>query len=140
MCRTSVISNRIVRLGTRSFRQRIEAAAGEGYRRAQLTTLNRDIESFCELLHDDFNSITADDYRIFGPQLDLLLDSIDELHSACKGMPSDFGFSIETKRLETNKSTLHELKYDIENFRLDSKTAKRFSPLMASASAALSSL
>lgn len=140
MCRTAIISDTIVRLGTRSFRQRLEAASGMKYKLAQLASLNRDIETLCELLHTDYNSITEADYSIFGPQLDMMIESIGELITICSRMPESYRFGNETERLAMNKSGLSEIKYDIENYRLSSETRQRFSPLLSSVSRAIASL
>lgn len=140
MCRTTLISNNIVRLGTRSFRQRMEAVSGRKYPIGQLSDLNRDIESLCDLLHEDYNSITSEDYSVFGPQLKMMLQSMKDLHRLCSAMPSSYNFERETERLEMNRSDLYELSYDIENYLLPEKINPSLSSLLREASSALKSL
>ncbi len=43
MCQTALISEKIVRLGTRSFKQRLEAVSGNEYSVTKLSRLNRSL-------------------------------------------------------------------------------------------------
>lgn len=66
MCQTTLISQNIVRLGTRSYRHRLEALVPNGDRVSSLRKLNHDLDSFYEFLYSQCNSVTEADYKVFG--------------------------------------------------------------------------
>lgn len=138
MCQTAVISDKIVKLGTRSYQQRIEVAAGMGYSAVRLSRLNADLDKFYELLYHQINSITPADYKIFGPQLRILITTVKDLYFTCKKLSSILGLSSEIHKLERNYSALHEIESDIRNFRLDKDP--EISSLLTSASFALANI
>ena len=57
-------------------------------------------------------------YALFGGQLAILIQTIKQLHDACKRQPKDMGLSEETRKLGMNYSALYELNSDIVNFRI----------------------
>lgn len=140
MCDTATISNRIVRLGTSSFRQRMEAASRRNYDATKLSRLNRALSSFYRILYTQCNNVTKEDYAFFGPQLHILLDSIRDLHETCKKMPKSFGMEEETMRLGMNYSALHEIDSDIVNFRIKAPKDQELQELMKESTSALKSL
>lgn len=84
MCQTALISKNIVRIGMRSFGQNLEAAAGNTTTRQKIASLNHSIDTLYDLLYEQYNDITPADYKIFGPQLRLLLDSLKNLYTTYK--------------------------------------------------------
>lgn len=140
MCQTALISQNIVRLGTRTFRHRLKAISGRDYNVVQLKRLNRDLATFYKLLYGQINSVTADDYHIFGPQLQLMLSNIHELYNVCEQFPENYGMKKEIRKLGMNYSAISEINYDIVNFRLETAQRPRLKSLLASASKALSSI
>lgn len=140
MCDSAGISNKIVRLGTASFRNRLEVAGGMNYNVSKLSRLNRALKSFYRILYAQFNSVTKEDYEIFGPQLKVLLKSIKELHTACEKMPKTYGLSEETKKLGMNYSAIYEINSDIVNFRIKALEDPELSQLMTATSSALKQL
>lgn len=118
MCQTAVISDKIVRLSTRSLRQRLEAVGGHTYSISKLSRLNSSLDSFYELLYDQYNSVTVNDYNTFGPQLSILLSTIKDLYCTCLGLPESWGFRQETDRLGKNYSAIHEIDSDLRYYKL----------------------
>ena len=116
MCETVLISNRVRRLSRRSYNHRLVIASSERYHVAQLARLNRELDSLYELIYDDRRNITEEDYRVFGGQFEILVQTVKLLYDSCRKMPKSSGFQEETKRLGMNYSALHELQKDIVNF------------------------
>lgn len=120
MSPTAYISNRIVQLGTRTYRQRMQVASGVDYRVTQLSRLNRDLDDFYELLYKQSPSVTPIDYSSFSGQLSLLLSTVKDLYAVCLKMPEKCGFAGEVQKLGMNYSAIFELKCDLENFPVSS--------------------
>lgn len=131
MGQTAVISDKIVRLGTRSYRQRIESLSGMGVSRSKLARLNSDLDLLYELLYSQFSSITNEDYKIFGDGLEMLINTVKDLSSTLKKSQIDANAASEISALERNYSALEELKEDIRTFRtgvgVDSELTSLFS-------------
>lgn len=137
MCQTALISQNIVRLGTRSYRHRLEALAPNEYRVGPLRKLNRDLDSFYEFLYAQCNSVTEADYKVFGEQLCSMLATLKMLWQSCKRMPKSCGISDEAEKLKMNYSALYELNEDIKNYRIKAPKDKELSALLSQASLAL---
>ena len=134
MCQTALISNQIVRLGTRSYKQRIEAVASKDYRVTQLARLNRDLDDFYELLYSQWNSVTENDYKILGPQLQIMLETLKELYQICMNLSKNLNFQKETEKLGMNYSAIYEVNSDIINFKIKVKEDSDLKTLMKRAS------
>ena len=87
-----------------------------GYHVTQLVRLNRELDSLYEFIYDDWRTITEEDYKMFGGQFVILIQTIKQLYDACKKQPKAMGLNEETKRLGMNYSALYELNSDIVNF------------------------
>ena len=109
MCQTSVITNRVERLSKRSYSHRLDVATPNRW-------LNRELDSLYEFIYDDWRTITEEDYKMFGGQFVILIQTIKQLYDACKKQPKAMGLGEETKRLGMNYSALYELNSDIVNF------------------------
>ena len=116
MCQTSVITNRVERLSKRSYSHRLDVATPNRYHVTQLVRLNRELDSLYEFIYDDWRTITEEDYKMFGGQFVILIQTIKQLYDACKKQPKAMGLGEETKRLGMNYSALYELNSDIVNF------------------------
>lgn len=134
MCQTVLISNQIVRLGTRSYKQRLEAVNPDEYRISQLSRLNRDLDDFYELLYSQWNTVTEQDYKIFGPQLQIMLATLKDLFIACKKMKHGANFERETEKLGMNYSAIFEVNSDIVNFRINAPKDSELQNLLQQAS------
>lgn len=140
MCDTTIISNRIVKLGTSSFRRRMEAVSHANHDTLKLSRLNRDLSSFYRILYSQCNSVTKEDYDKFGPQLQILLESIKDLYQTCQKMPEQFGMKEETKKLGMNYSALYEIDSDIVNFRIKASKDPEMKSLMKESASAFKKL
>lgn len=119
MCQTAIISNRMVRMSRRAYTHRLEIVTPNTYRVNQLVRLNRDLDALYELVFSQWRSITAADYRVFGGQFKLLLETIKGLYDSCRKAPKEAGLYEEAKRLGMNYSALYELNSDIVNFGIN---------------------
>lgn len=118
MCRTSLISSNIVRLSTRSYKQRLEVVAPDGFHVSRLARLNKDLDDFYELLYDQWQTVTEEDYKLFGRQLDIMLQTLKALLTACKHLPESTELHRELEKLNRNYAALHELNSDIVHFKI----------------------
>ena len=116
MYQTSVITNRVERLSKRSYSHRLDVATPNRYHVAQLVRLNRELDSLYELIYDEWRTITEVDYKMFGGQFVILIQTIKQLYDACRKQPKSMGLGEETKKLGMNYSALYELNSDIVNF------------------------
>lgn len=122
MCESAVISDKVVKLSRRSYNHRLEIASPRGYQLSQLQKLNKELDKLYELIYDEWNTITEEDYKVFGEQLVILTQTIKQLYNACKRLPKHMGMEEDTKKLGMNFAALYELNSDIVNFRI--KTPK----------------
>lgn len=137
MCQTALISQNIVRQGTRSYRHRLEALVPNGYRVSSLRKLNHDLDSLYEFLYSQCNSVTEADYKVFGEQLNSMLATLKLLWQTCKRMPKASGLGNQAEKLKMNYSALYELNEDIKNYRIKAPKDKEWSLLLSQASLAL---
>ncbi len=72
------------------------------YHVSQLVRLNRELDGLYELIYNDWRTITEEDYKMFGGQFVILIQTIKQLYDACKKQPKAMGLSEETKRLGMN--------------------------------------
>ncbi|MBR1401280.1 MAG: hypothetical protein IJ562_06780 [Prevotella sp.] len=93
-------------------------ASPNGYQNSRLARLNHELDSLYETIYDDWTTITEDDYKMFGGQLQLLILTVKQLYDACRKMPKEMGLKDETRKLGLNYSALYELNSDIVNFRI----------------------
>ena len=105
-----------MRLSRRSYNHRLEVATPKGYRVSQLARLNHDLDSLYELIYDDWQTITEEDYRAFGMQFVIMLQTLKQLYEECLEQPKQAGLQDEARRLGMNYSALYELNSDIVNF------------------------
>ena len=140
MCQTALISRDIVRLGTRSYRHRLEALAPNEYRVSSLHKLNHDLDSFYEFLYAQCNSVTEAEYKVFGGQLSSMLDTLKLLYQTCKRLPKEFEIGMEAEKLKRNYSALCELNEDIKNYRIKASKDAEWSSLLSQASFAIESV
>lgn len=116
MCQTEIITQNVVRLSKRSYSHRLEIVMPNAYHTSQLARLNRELDRLYEMIYDDWQSISEEDYKVFGAQLSILLQTIKQLYITCKEQPREMGLEEEAKKLGMNYSALFELNSDIVNF------------------------
>ena len=134
MCQTAVISNKVSRLGRRSYAHRMEVATPGGYSVSQLARLNRELDGLYELIYEDFGTITEQEYAVFGGQLTLLVKTIKQLYDDCRRSAEHRALRNEVERLGANYSALYELNSDIVNFRIKAPRNAELQEMMSKAS------
>ena len=137
MCQTAFISQSIVKLGTRSYKHSLEALAPNEYRVGQLRRLNRGLDAFYDFLYSQCNTVTEQDYQVFGKQLTSMLGILKTLYISCRQMPKEYGVKTEAEKLKRNYSALYELNNDIKNYRIKATKDAEWSALLSDASLAL---
>ena len=133
MCQAAVISNTVKRLGRRSYTYRMEVATPGGYNTAQLTRLNRELDSLYELIYEEWNTITEQDYAVFGGQLTLLVSTVKQLFDDCLRSSLRNALHDEVERLGMNYSALYELNSDIVNYRIKAPRNAELRSMMSKA-------
>ena len=129
MCQTQVISRHIGRIGRVSFDRRMRIASPLFVeKRGELTRLLNEIDKLCDRLHDEFPTITEDDYRIFGPELKIVISTL-------KALRQDSLIRKELKvyndRMRQQIADLEELDHDIKAFRVNAPKNKELQTTMA---------
>lgn len=140
MCQTAVISNKIVRIGTRSYRQNLESMGNNYISLLNLSILNNDLDNLYELIYNQIPTIKPEDYQVFGRQLQELIKTIKALYQTCKKAPVSLGIDKETEILGRNYSALYELDNDIRNFKISTVKDPKLSQLLQQASATLNKI
>ena len=129
MCQTQVISRHIGRIGRVSFDRRMRIASPLFVeKRGELTRLLNEIDKLSDRLHDEFPTITEDDYRIFGPELKIVISTL-------KALRQDSLMRKELKayndRMRQQIVDLEELDHDIKVFRVNAPKNKELQTTMA---------
>lgn len=137
MCQTAVISSTVKRLGRRSYTHRMEVATPGGYNAMQLSRLNRELDNLYELIYEDWNTITEQDYAVFGGQLSLLVSTLKQLYDDCRRSAMRRTMHDEVARLGMNYSALHELNNDIVSYRIKAPRNAELQQVMSEASKVL---
>lgn len=130
MCQTETITHNVVRLSRRTFNHRLEIVTPDSYHVSQLARLNLELDRLYELIYDDWNTITETDYKVFGAQFSILLQTLKELYNTCRKQPKKMGLQEETKRLGMNYSALFELNSDIVHFCINMPKNQQMKQLM----------
>ena len=121
MHQTSTISGRIVGLGIRSYRQRLEALSGMELTNLKLGRLNKDLDNLYELLYERFNTISETEVKNLSPVLLELLKSVKALYSIYRKSAKSLRIEEEITRLGMNYSALQEIYDDMQNYRIPSE-------------------
>lgn len=130
MCQTEIITQNVVRLSKRSYSHRLEIVMPNVYHTSQLARLNRELDRLYEMIYEDWQSISEEDYKVFGAQLSILLQTIKQLYITCKEQPREMGLEEEAKKLGMNYSALFELNSDIVNFCINMPKNQEMKQLM----------
>lgn len=137
MCQTNTIIRNVVRLSRRSFNHRVDMASPQGCHVGQLSRLNRELSELYDLIYEDWTTITEDDYKAFGGQLELLVQTVKQLYSACRRQQKSIGLKDETEKLGMNYAALYELNSDIVNYRIKAPHNIALQTMMAKAAQTL---
>ena len=129
MCQTQVISRHIGRIGRVSFDRRMRIASPLFVeKRGELTRLLNEIDKLSDRLHDEFPSITEDDYRIFGPELKIVISTLKALRQDSLVRKE---LKVYNDRMRQQIADLEELDHDIKAFRVNAPKNKELQTTMA---------
>ena len=129
MCQTQIISRHIGRIGRRSFDRRMRIASPLFVeKRGELARLLNEVDRLSDRLHEEFPTITENDYRLFGPELKIVIATL-------KALRQDSLTRKELKphndRMRQQILDLEELDHDIKAFRVDAPKNKELQATMA---------
>ena len=85
-------------------------------RRGEIARLLNEVDELSERLHDEFPTITEEDYKLFGPELKVVIDT---LKSLLKESTSRHELKPYNERMREQIVDLEELDHDIRVFRID---------------------
>ena len=134
MYQTPTISDRIVSLGIRSYRQHLETLSGIELTNQKLARLNKDLDDLYEVLYGRFNSITETEVKGLSPLLQELLKTIKALYSSYRKSAKRIRLEEEISRLGRNYSALQEIYDDMLNYRIPSEEDKELRDMLKQAS------
>lgn len=128
MCETQIISRHIGRLGRRSFDRRMRIASPMFVeRRGELTRLLNEVDKLSGRLHDEFPTISEEDYRMFGPELKVLISTLRDLRQESLIRKE---LKPYNDRMRQQIADLEELDHDIKAFRVDAPKNKELQMTM----------
>lgn len=129
MCETQIISRHIGRLGRRSFDRRMRIASPMFVeRRGELTRLLNEVDKLSDRLHDEFPTISEEDYRMFGPELKVLISTLRDLRQESLIRKE---LKPYNDRMRQQIADLEELDHDIKAFRVDAPKNEELQATMA---------
>ena len=129
MCQTKVISRHIGRIGRRSFDRRMRIVSPLYVeKRGEIARLLNEVDALSECLHDEFPTITEEDYKIFGPELKIVIST---LKSLLKESMTRRELKPYNERMREQISDLEELDHDIRVFRIDAPKNERLQKTLA---------
>ena len=131
MCQTTVISRHIGRIGRRTFDRRMRLASPLFVEKhGEIARLLNDVDRLSDYLHDEFITITEDDYRMFGSELKIVIETLKALRRESRQHPDLRRYD---ERMREQILDLEELDHDIVEFRIkapkDEKLQQTFSSL-----------
>ena len=88
MCQATVISRHIGRIGRRSFDRRMRMASPLfTEKQGEVARILNDVDKLSDRLHDEFITITEDDYLMFGSELKILISTLKALRRESLSRP-----------------------------------------------------
>ena len=130
MCQTSVISHHIGHIGRRSFDRRMRMASPMFVeKRGEMFRLLNEVDRLSERLHDEFATITEEDYRMFGTELKILISTLKDLRRDNRMRPD---LRLYDDRIRQQIVDLEELDHDIVEFRIKALKDEELQKAMAS--------
>ena len=129
MCETQIISRHIGRIGRRSFDRRMRIASPMFVeKRGELVRLLNEVDKLSDRLHDEFPTISEEDYRMFGPELKVLISTLRDLRQESLVRKE---LKPYNDRMRQQIADLEELDHDIKVFRVDAPKNKELQATMA---------
>lgn len=112
----------------------LEAMTPDTCNVARLSRLNRDLERFYYMLYSQWNTVTEEEYAVFGQQLVILLQTINALYLSCKNIAKSAAMEKQVELLSMNYSAIYEVNSDIVNFRIKLTKNQNFQKIINEAS------
>ena len=129
MCETQVISRHIGRIGRRSFDRRMRIASPMFVeKRGELARLLNEVDKLSDRLHEEFPTISEDDYRMFGQELKVLISTLRDLRQESLVRKE---LKPYNDRMRQQIADLEEIDHDIKVFRVDAPKNKELQATMA---------
>lgn len=129
MCEIDTLSRHIGRVGRRSFDRRMRMASPSFVeRRGDMSRLLNSVGALSEQLHREFGTISAEDYRSFGDELKIVIDTLKSLQKESRGRKDMLD---DNKRLRQRIADLEEIVHDIVAFRVKAPKNKELQDVMA---------
>ena len=129
MCQTQVISKHIGRIGRRSFDRRMRIVSPLYVeRRGEIARLLNEVDALSERLHNEFPTITEEDYKLFGPELKVVIGT---LKSLLKESMTRHELKTYNERRREQILDLEELDHDIVEFRIKAPKDEHLQRTMA---------
>ena len=88
-------------------------------RMCQTTVIQRllnEVDRLSERLHEDFPTITSEDYQLFGPELKIVIETLKDLRKESRSRQE---LKLYDERMRQQIADLEELDHDIKVFRVD---------------------
>jgi hypothetical protein len=116
MCQTEVISHRIGLISRRAIDIRMRLASPFFVeKKGEMSRLLNDVDELCNQLHEDFLTITEENYSMFGAELNILIDTLKSLKQDSLTYEK---YATQMERLSHQIADLEELEHDIIAFRV----------------------
>lgn len=132
MCQTAIITQHIGRIGRRSFDRRMRMASPLFVeRQGEVARILNEVDKLSDRLHEDFITITEEDYRMFGSELKIVISTLKALRRESLSRPELRRYD---DRMRQQIVDLEELDHDIYVFRLKAPKNKSLQETMAKAS------
>ena len=117
MCETAVISRHIGKIGRKSYDRRLRIASPNyEEKRGELPRLLNEVDKLSNLLHNEFHTITAEDYAAFAKELNIVINTLKSLYQESRKY---FGLKVHNDRMLQQIADLEELDHDIRVFRVN---------------------
>ena len=130
MCQAAVISRHIGRIGRRSFDRRMRIASPLFVeRQGEVARLLNEVDRLSDRLHEDFITITEDDYRMFGPELRIVISTLKALRRESQSRSELRRYD---ERMREQIQDLEELDHDIVEFRVKAQKDEELQQSLAS--------
>ena len=132
MCQTAVISRHIGRIGRRSFDRRMRMASPLFVeRQGEVARILNEVDRLSDCLHENFITITEEDYRMFGSELKIVISTLKALRRESQSRPELRRYD---ERMREQILDLEELDHDIVEFRIKAPKDESLQRTLASLS------
>jgi len=96
-------------------------------RRGELARLLNEIDRLRNQIHDEFSTITVEDYNMFGQELRIVIENLKSLRSESHSRPE---LRLYNNRMREQIEDLEELEHDIKSFRVNAPKSEGLQEVM----------